>query len=75
MLTEDEKDLSAIALSIKEPWQKASFSPRDDAIALCVNTPQTFVRPISLPVLPEGELNAAVEFELSQSFPGSEKPM
>lgn len=70
-LSDDEKDLSTIALAIKETTAKNKLLSRGvDSVALCVNNPQTVVRPISLPVLPDAELNAAVEFELSQSFPG-----
>lgn len=71
VISEDDKDLSAIALAIKETTAKNKLLTKGvDSVALCVNTQQAVVRPISVPVLPEGEISAAVEFELSQSFPG-----
>ena len=49
--------------------QNKTFS-RIDAVAVGIHTPQTVVRPVHLPMLPDKELQSAVEFELSQSFPG-----
>lgn len=43
---------------------------RTEAISVCVGTPQTVVRPIKLPLLSDKEIRPAIEFELTQSFPG-----
>ncbi len=74
LLSEDEASIGRIASIIQEAAaQNQLLAKGVDSVALCVNIPQTIVRPISLPALPDKELDAAVEFELSQSFPGLSK--
>ena len=74
LLSEDEASIGRIALAIEEAtMQNRLLTKGVDSVALCVSIPQTIVRPISLPILPDKELDAAVEFELSQSFPGLSK--
>lgn len=41
-----------------------------DTAAVCINNTQTVVRLMSLPALPDKEMPAAIEYSLSQSFPG-----
>lgn len=68
---DDSSDISSIVLAVKEVTTKNKAMRKGvDTLALCVSNPQTVVRPVSLPVLPQKELDAAVEFELSKSFPG-----
>lgn len=73
-LTEHEIDISAVVLAVKEAAVRTpQLGKGVDGVAICLNSPQTVVRPITLPALPESELAAAVEYELSQSFPGLAK--
>ena len=67
----NNEDIKSVTLAIKEfTARDKSMSKGLEAAAVCINNQQTVVRPITLPVLPDKELNAAVEYELSQSFPG-----
>jgi type IV pilus assembly protein PilM len=64
-------DVEGVALTIKEALLKDKATNKGiEGVALCINEPQTVVRTINLPPLPEKELAPAVEYELSQSFPG-----
>ena len=70
-LSDADAEISNIAISIKNIILRERILTKGvDSIAFCVNNPQTVVRNIKLPVLPNSELSAAVEYELSQSFPG-----
>lgn len=71
VLSDEENDIASLALAIKETvLQNPILSRGVDGLSICVNNPQTVVRPISLPPLPDQELNAAIEYDISQSFPG-----
>ncbi|MCE5235386.1 MAG: pilus assembly protein PilM [Clostridiaceae bacterium] len=63
-------DGKAVAHAISGAVLSNKLMSRTEAIAVCVNTPQTVVRPIKLPMLSDKELRPAIEFELTKSFPG-----
>ena len=67
----NEGDIGSFALSVQEMIAgNQQMRKGIDAVSICVNNPQTVVRPMTLPVLPEKEISAAVEYQLSQSFHG-----
>lgn len=71
VLSDEETDVASLALAIKETiLRNPILSKGVEGLSICVNNPQTVVRPISLPALPDKELSAAVEYDISQSFPG-----
>lgn len=74
MLEQEESLLSAISDIIKDmKTENKRLFKGVKAVALCLNHPHTIVRPIKMPALSDNELEAAVEFELSKSFPGIAK--
>ena len=66
-------DGRAVAHAIQGALLTNRALARAEAVSVCVNTSQTVVRPIKLPVLSEKELRPAIEYELAQSFPGIAK--
>lgn len=72
-LSDSEIDISAVVLAVKEALARSREMAKVDGVAVCLSGAQTVVRPMTLPALPEHELASAVEYELSQSFPGLAK--
>lgn len=71
LLPDDDGEIGSLVLFIKEETQKRGLHAKSmDSVSLCVNNSLTVVRPVTLPAIPVKELDAAVEYELSQSFPG-----
>ena len=67
----NEGDAGSLALSVQEMIAgNKQMRKGVDAVSICVNNPQTVVRPMTLPLIPDKEISAAVEFQLSQSFHG-----
>jgi type IV pilus assembly protein PilM len=70
-LSDDDTEIMSTALAVKEVVSREAKTMRGvDSVALCLSDQQTVVRYMSLPALGKKELLAAVEYELSQSFPG-----
>jgi type IV pilus assembly protein PilM len=69
-LTDDDGEIAGVLLAVKELMNREDMLRKADAVAVCVSDPQTVVRHMTLPALPQKELLAAVEYDLSQSFPG-----
>ncbi len=66
-------DGKAVVHAIQGAMLTSRALSRAEAVSVCVNTSQTVVRPIKLPVLSEKEIRPAIEFELARSFPGIAK--
>ncbi|NLO47220.1 MAG: pilus assembly protein PilM [Clostridiales bacterium] len=69
-LADDDSEIAGVLLHVKELVTRQAKLKKADAVAFCVNDPQTVVRHVTIPVMPKKEILAAVEYELSQSFPG-----
>ncbi|MDP4093531.1 MAG: pilus assembly protein PilM [Bacillota bacterium] len=62
------RDMEALASTIKGLVSEKKIKAKN--MALSINSPYVVVREVKLPVLKTSEIAAAIEFELSQSFPG-----
>jgi hypothetical protein len=71
-LTDDDGEIAGVLLAVKELMNREDMLRKADAVAVCVSDPQTVVRHMTLPALPQKELLAAVEYDLSRAFRASE---
>jgi type IV pilus assembly protein PilM len=69
-LADDDSEITGVFLQVKELLSREAKLKKADAVAFCVNDPQTVVRHITLQAMSQKEIMPAVEYELSQSFPG-----
>ncbi|HHT17073.1 MAG TPA: pilus assembly protein PilM [Papillibacter sp.] len=69
-IADDENEIGSVLLSLKDIFKQNKALAGADAVSICVTDPQTVVRFMKLNAFSRKEQKAAVEYEISQSFPG-----
>lgn len=69
IINDDESEITSAVLAVREAFAREGLRGID-SVALCLSDRQTVVRYMTLPALHKKEQLSAVEYELSQSFPG-----
>lgn len=69
-IADDENEIGSVLLTLKDIFKQNKALAGADTVSVCVTDPQTVVRYLKLAAFDKKEQKAAVEYEISQSFPG-----